>query len=200
MKKTNTLWLSVRLAAERERLKRVALQESTAVKVDGLIKIPLTKGQWLTIDEADWELVKGYKWALNGTVGKYYAVTSFGPRRERTTLKIHRLIMNPEIVRVFVDHIDGDGLNNSRSNLRLCSISQNCMNQKLRTTNKSGYKGVCLISRQIGSERSYCSQIGFNGKKKFIGYFATPKEAAIAYNKQAELLHGKFARLNKIEP
>lgn len=91
-----------------------------------------------------------------------------------------------------VDHRDGNGLNNRRSNLRVCNHSQNQCNSRLHRDSRSGYKGVCIRGNKI------CARIKINGVSIFLGYHATREEAARAYNKAAIEYHGEFARLNEL--
>jgi hypothetical protein len=104
---------------------------------------------------------------------------------------MHRLIMDAP-ANMQVDHIDGDGLNNTRSNLRLCSNMQNCHNQGVAANNKSGYRGVSWDARR-GKWRAV---IMVNGRLRSLGYHATPADAAIAYDSAARQLFGEYARLN----
>jgi hypothetical protein len=96
---------------------------------------------------------------------------------------------------VEVDHRDGNGLNNRRrSNLRVCSHSQNGANQKKHKNNTSGFKGVVLY--KDNRSRPWCARIKVEGRHIYLGYFATPDEAAKAYDAAAIRLHGEFARTN----
>jgi len=92
----------------------------------------------------------------------------------------------------YLDHIDGDTLNDRMSNLRQCTISQNGMNRGSGKNSSSQYKGVHWDK----SRDKWCSQILVNGNKKHLGRFAKEKDAAMAYDKAANELHGIFARLN----
>jgi len=87
------------------------------------------------------------------------------------------------------DHINGNGLDNRRSNLRVCTPSQNKMNSKTYRTNKSGFKGVSFYKR----DRNWSAQITMNFKKVHLGYFSTPGLAHVAYCNAALKLHGEFA-------
>lgn len=91
-----------------------------------------------------------------------------------------------------VDHIDGNPLNNQRSNLRLCTKRENARNQKRRADNKSGYKGV---HQRIRSS-SWIARIQVQDDRHFIGEYSTSEEAARAYDAAARALYGEFARLN----
>ncbi len=107
---------------------------------------------------------------------------------------LHRMIMKTNKGQ-YVDHKDGNTLNNCKTNLRICNNQQNCSNQKIRSNNTSGYKGVYFSKKN----KKFMAQININGKAKNLGSFISAKEAAIAYNKKAMEIHGEFAYLNKIE-
>ena len=89
-----------------------------------------------------------------------------------------------------VDHVDGNGLNNTWSNLRLASGSQNCANTGVRSSNTSGYKGVHYYKRN----KKWGAIIRDKGRSQFLGLFITPELAQMAYCKAAAELHGDFAR------
>lgn len=90
-----------------------------------------------------------------------------------------------------VDHIDGDGLNNRIANLRLATKSQNAANARRPRTNKSGYKGVCLVT---GRTDKWRATIKAGGRQVHLGHFSDPREAHAAYCEAARKLHGEFAR------
>jgi hypothetical protein len=87
-----------------------------------------------------------------------------------------------------VDHIDGDGLNNRRSNLRVCTHAQNRLNVGKRKSNTSGLKGA-FWSKDKSRWESY---ITFNHTRRFLGRFETAAEAHAAYVNAAKALHGEF--------
>jgi hypothetical protein len=93
---------------------------------------------------------------------------------------------------VEVDHRDGNGLNDTRGNLRIASSSQNKHNMILTRSNSSGFKGVAWQKRR-GTWRA---KIAIQGKEKYIGAFSDKVEAARAYDEAAKQLHGEFARTN----
>ena len=105
---------------------------------------------------------------------------------------MHRLILDaPDGAQV--DHIDHDSLNNQRSNLRLCTCSENQRNRRGRPKNNtSGYIGVAWY-RRCGR---WGSQIWVNGKDHWLGLFDDPAEAARVRDAAAKRLHGEFATLN----
>jgi hypothetical protein len=120
-----------------------------------------------------------------------YAVRSVRQNGKSRRIYMHRAIMGAAKGQQ-VDHIDGDGLNNCRYNLRLATAAENQHNARRRIDNISGYKGVYWKMAQ----RKWCSQIQLNGKNQYIGLFICPIEAAHAYDRKAIELHGEFALLN----
>lgn len=91
-----------------------------------------------------------------------------------------------------IDHIDGDKLNNRIENLRICTHNQNQHNQGIRSSNKSGYKGVSWMK----SAKKWQAQICCNSKVTHLGLYTNKIEAAKAYDEAAKKLHGDFAWLN----
>lgn len=112
----------------------------------------------------------------------------------RTSVILHRLIMNFPKNRE-IDHINGNGLDNRKSNLRICTRFENGKNRKKSSLNTSGFYGVHL-SKDGKRKKRWTSMIRVGGKKKYIGRFFTKTEAAIAYDEQAKKYHGAFATLN----
>lgn len=104
---------------------------------------------------------------------------------------LHRFLLQPEDG-MSVDHIDGNGLNNQRSNLRLATHGQNMMNRRKHVNNTSGYTGVCWDK---GAEK-WRATLSYRGKTLHIGRFQEPADAALARDKLARELHGEFAQLN----
>ena len=103
---------------------------------------------------------------------------------------MHRLILGLESKGLFVDHIDGNPLNNKRNNIRICTSSQNNKNKKPHGLSK--YLGVC---KSTGREK-WQATIKFNGKYKMLGRFDNEEDAAKCYDAAAKIYHGDFARLN----
>jgi len=164
--------------------------------VDGepeMIEIPLTQGQVALIDDEDYELVSQYKWCArwNHNTKSYYAVTNIRKSDgTRTTLQMHRLIMDAKKGEE-VDHINHDTLDNRKSELRLCTRSENGRNRGAQENNTSGYKGV-YWHKPMGK---WCAAIKLKGKRIYLGYFQTPEEAHSAYCKAAQELHGDFLKI-----
>lgn len=107
-------------------------------------------------------------------------------------ISLHRLIMGfPD---ADVDHIDGDRLNNQRSNLRLATDQTNAWNVAKHRDGNSQFKGV---HRHKGrGHKRWVAQICIERKQRNIGYFMTERQAAMAYDIYASLAFGEYARLN----
>lgn len=151
------------------------------------MKIIKAKNENILVDDEYFQILSQFKWNISKERGYKYAVSG--------KTRMHRVIMGTSHTpNIQVDHIDGNGLNNQESNLRQCTQQQNLMNQKTRSTNTSGYKGVSYNKER----KKYQSYINANKIRKNLGWFNTKEEGAEAYNKAAKELHGDFARLNVI--
>lgn len=152
----------------------------------GTLSIPLTQGKIAIIDEEDYPLVSKSKWfAVQFDNGLWYAYTN-RPRR----IAMHRVIMG-DPPGMLVDHKDGDGLRNTRDNLRVCTRAQNLQNRRGPTKkSKSGYMGVSPVRGR------WVVYIGVDGKSRYIGTYDSPEEAARASDESAIRFHGEFASLN----
>ena len=136
------------------------------------------------VDMNDYEIVKPYKFDFPGR--RYVRIP--GKSKEGFTL-LHQLLLQTR----WVDHADGDRLNNRRSNLRSCTNQQNQFNQKPRSNAASKYKGVTIAKNR---PRPYCASIHLDGTKIHLGVFVSEKKAALAYNEAAVEYFGDFARVN----
>lgn len=154
-------------------------------------KIPLTKGKFAIVDDEDYKKVMEYRWKYSN---RGYAAKNYVENGKNKTLLMHRLIMGDPVL--FVDHIDGDPLNNRKSNLRLATNRQNCLNQKLGSQNTSGYKGISWHKRN--AKWAAVVRVNEEGKRVHLGYFDNKHDAARMYNFWASDLYGEFARLNEI--
>ena len=92
-------------------------------------------GKFALVDDEDFDLINSFNWYLSGA----YPVRSLGKRPNRTKISMHRFLMNTPINKV-TDHINGNGLDNRKSNLRICSISENTINSKKSANKSSKYK------------------------------------------------------------
>ena len=159
-------------------------------------RIPLTKGEFTIIDDADFDLVSKWKWFLVSSKIDRSALKYAGRNEhnggKKSTILLHRVLtgVKPGLV---VDHIDGDGLNNQRGNLRICTHQQNISNSKKRKNGvSSGYIGVHHHSQNP----CFVSQIRSGPKTIHLGCFKNAIDAAKAYDSAALRLRGKYARLN----
>ena len=134
----------------------------------------------------DYKIVKPYKFDFPGR--RYVRVS--GKSKEGFTM-LHQLLLQTR----WVDHADGDCLNNRRSNLRSCTNQQNQFNQKPQKGRLSKYKGVSLLWNR---PKPYRASIYLNGVTIHLGVFVLEKEAALAYNRAATEYFGDFARINVI--
>lgn len=171
---------------------------SNQLELPFTVTIPLTKDYVTIVDACDGDLI-AFKWRAQGVAIKYAtrSVTVIGGKPGQQKVQwMHRVILSRILGRELtrhevVDHIDGDGLNNRRSNLRLATQMQNASNRKLNKNNTSGYKGVSWDTKTD----KWVAQIMTNQKQNRLGYFDNPEDAYKAYCAAALELHGEFARL-----
>jgi len=159
--------------------------------------IPLTQGKFAIVDKGDYPELAKHKWHLRVFPRSFYAERRIYVRKEaggrwrQRIVAMHREIMNaPE--GLLVDHIDGNGLNNRRNNLRLATPAQNAMNRRARCDGRSRYKGV----RRGRRSKKWAAVICREGKDRRLGSFTDEVEAARAYDRAAEKLFGEFAYVN----
>lgn len=162
-----------------------------------VISIPLSKkgthaGQFFAIvDEADKDLL-AYSWSVRISARTQYArrTLSWKPYRDIALHQVIALRMFPEIPKgMQIDHVDGDGLNNTRENLRLATINQQRANIRKHRDNQTGFKGVTLHK----PSGLYAARIQHQKKLNHLGYFDTPELAHKAYLAKAKELFGEFA-------
>ena len=160
-------------------------------------EIKLTQGKVALVDDVDYDVLNQFKWFAHkgGDDNTYYAGRSIKINGNYKQIWMHRIIMEtPNNLQV--DHIDHNGLNNQRSNLRNCTHHQNHMN--LINYGISKYRGVSYFADPIGHKRikKIRATITLNNKIIYIGLFKTEEEAARAYDAKAKELFGEFANLN----
>lgn len=149
--------------------------------------IPLTQGKFAIVDDEDYEFVSRYKWHANKNGNVWYARRTDRGR----TIMMHWLIMGGKNV----DHINGNGLDNRRENLRFATTTEQARNRPSQKGSTSRYKGVSWNSAQ----GKWVVKIGGSKPVSHLGYFKTEQDAARAYNEEAVKRFGEFARLNEIE-
>jgi hypothetical protein len=166
------------------------------IRAEGIIAyVPLTKGYEAVIDASDAHLVNKWNWCALVTKRKDGSVRSvYAARKERssgmpTTILMHRVISKDQNG-IDIDHIDCNGLNNRKSNLRKATKSQNQHNQRISGANKSGVKGV----RWHKASQKWVAQIECNGRRHHLGCYASISDAAGAYASASASFHGEFGR------
>ena len=173
-----------------------------------IIESPTHGTHTVLYDEEDREIVESYKWHISKQgKGKtcYVQTVVIDPdkdelfinpndkrkRKKRKTIHMHRLITKcPK--HLVVDHINHNGLDNRKENLRICTHQQNQYNKKLFARNSSGFKGVSWSKRS----KKWKAQITPNNKYLHLCFFNTKEEAARAYDANAHHYFGEFAFLN----
>lgn len=161
--------------------------------------LPLSQGYVAIVDDSDYALVSQWKWHAQPRPDTVYAFRNINIRGKYKGVRLHRLIMGVTDPKIEVDHIDGDGLNNTRANLRLATKAQNQANSRKRRDGKSSrFKGVSLIPRAVHFGPWYAYISDGHGSTHSIGHFATELGAAAAYNASAYRAYGSFARLNDL--
>lgn len=154
----------------------------------------LSKGYVALVDDEDFERASQFKWSAairKGCTTLYASAYLGGGRANRRTELLHRFILSAA-KGVQVDHIDGNGLNCTRQNLRLATISQNRRNRGKTVSNKSGFKGVYWHK----DKQKFAAQIKLDAKLIHLGKFNSAEEAARAYDVAAKKYHGDFAKTN----
>jgi hypothetical protein len=165
-------------------------------------EIKLTKDKFALVDDEDFEYLNQFRWSVSkGSKKVLYANRGVWDkvRRKVKNWKMHRVILCLTDPKVLVDHIDHNGLNNQRSNLREVTVAQNNKNRRSCKNSTSKYTGVSIAERKGSSgtiHKYWVATIGSNNKTIYLGTFKNEKEAAIAYNKGAIMYHGEFANLN----
>lgn len=151
------------------------------------LSIKLTNGGYTLVDYEDYQTYKDFGWLKNA---KGYAVCA---RRDKVLkrnkfFRLHRLIMNTP-PNMFTDHINGNKLDNRRSNLRVCTNQQNLMNKPVRSDSLTGIKGVRWHKRN----QMWQARITHNGKCYYLGCFKDINQASECYQKAASTMFGEFA-------
>lgn len=157
------------------------------IRVSGNIAfIPLTQGLEAIIDIDDVHLVEGRNWFAHRDHYTFYAKTT-KKGDKNVKLRLHNEIMLPP-EGFFVDHINGSGLDNRRSNLRLATITENNRNTRLLKSNTSGLKGASWSKR----DKKWKASIKVNKVTIYLGYFSTKEAAHEAYRRASLKYHGNF--------
>jgi hypothetical protein len=156
-----------------------------------IVTMKLTQGLETVFDLPDLAVVSPHRWCAHRNHRNVYPATNVKlPNGKRRMVYLHKMFFPGSDV--IVDHVNLDGLDNRRENLRVCTQSENLRNRRLNRRSKTGLKGV---SWHCGS-RKYEANIRVNGRQTRLGYFSDPIAAARAYDDAARKYHGEFARVN----
>jgi hypothetical protein len=143
------------------------------------------------VSACDAERIRAHRWhrsASKAQEGPYFAYTT--PRPEHKEIRLHRFIADcpPDL---YVDHINGNTLDNRRSNLRICTLGENNCNRRKSKNSSSGYKGVFWDNHY----KKWGSSIQVNNKRINLGRFDDPEKAYEAYVAASKKYHGAFGRI-----
>ena len=154
----------------------------------GVREVPVSGGRTALIDEADYESIQHWKWSScrkRHTFAVYRAVLEQGKSRR---IYLSRFIMQAPSG-LFVDHENGDGLDNRRDNLRLCTHTENNRHRcRPQSTNTSGHRGVFW---ERGAKK-WRAQLSVNNRNVHLGMFLTVEDAGNAYRQAAVSRYGEF--------
>lgn len=155
-------------------------------------KIAITQNKFALVSNEDFKELNQFKWRLKRVMPKKYKEIDYvirGTRKNEITM--HRQITKAP-KGMDVDHINGNGLDNRRENLRVCTHAENLRNKIKSINNTSGYKGVWF--NKVG--KKWIVHLYFDGKNHHIGQFDTKEDAAMAYDISAINKFGEFAKTN----
>ena len=155
-------------------------------------RILLTQGKYTIVDDENYGWLMQWKWCVSKKHRSWYAVRGTERGGIQKTYQMHNFIMPPPKNKE-IDHKNGDGLDNRKCNLRICTHAENIRNQRTRITKGTSiFKGVCF-EKQTGSWKA---QIGFNKKSINLGRYKSEIEAARVYDSAAKNLYKQYAQTN----
>lgn len=165
-----------------------ALKKYNKYDLSGSYGIGYTEnGEEFLFDLEDYDLIKEYYWVTNQ---EGYLLS----KNSKTTIRLHRLIMNCKDSKIFIDHINHNVKDNRKINLRYAKNSQNQMNAKLRSNNKSNYTGV-YYNKKI---KKWIANIQINKKRIFLGQFYNLEDAVKTRKKAEEKYFGEYSYSNSM--
>lgn len=159
-------------------------------------KIPLTQGKYTIVDSDMFEYLSQWKWYLSSTgyaVRNVYIGEPGSDNRKLVNISMHRVVASTPNGMV-TDHVNGNRIDNRRSNLRVCNSSENISCSGMHSNNKSGYKGVSWSKEY----RKWRAKLTKNRVQVYSRLFETAEDAALAYNAASLKYNGEFAYQNKV--
>lgn len=157
--------------------------------------MPLTQGQYAIVDDDDYESLCGHKWHARKDGRTYYAARSVLTGDRQKTILMHRIISRcPDGKEV--DHVNGNGLDNRRTNLRICNHVDNNRNRNKARRSSSKYIGVYWSKQEKKWRAQIQCKTGKTHRMTFLGYFIEEEDAAIMYDSAAQIFYGEYAKLN----
>ena len=169
------------------------------------ISTPKHPNTFTMVDDADYGEINKWHWMVSKVSNNFYAIRWMpgGGRNNQTLILMHREILKSP-PKTLTDHRDGNGLNNQRSNLRICTSLENRRNSRKILSRKSRkttsrFIGVVAVKARKKTLK-YIARISICGVKMNLGTFRDELRAALAYDAAAKKYHGEFARLNVPEP
>lgn len=156
--------------------------------------ISLNKGNCTIVDNDEYEKFGNLTWFIcNGYAKRSFRLKSVERSKSNRQAHLHREILNAP-KGMCIDHINGDKLDNRKSNLRLCTNQENIRNSKVMIKNTSGFKGVSWMK----SKSKWRARIKVNMREIHLGLFASKLDAVRCYNKGAKRYFSDFAYINKV--
>lgn len=146
-------------------------------------------GLLAVVDDEDYERVNALNWFAASDGYNMYAVRTYWDNGKFRKMRMHRFVINAPSG-MEVDHREGNGLDNRKHMLRICTHAENMRNRKLVSTNTSGYMGV----QKSGNK--WAATIGHDGALLNLGAFGNPRHAALVRDLFAREIYGEFAKLN----
>ncbi len=157
--------------------------------------ILLTQGQHALVDDWNYDYLNQWKWCASKHGKTFYAIRkAWRPDGRRTTVRMHRVLLNLNDPKIETDHRDNDGLNNQEHNIRVATRVQNCRNRRKRINSRSRFKGVSWHTQVL----RWMASIHTDGRHIYLGLFDSEVAAAEAYDAAAKQYFGEFAVLNPI--
>lgn len=156
-------------------------------------EIPISGGRVAIVDDGDYALISRFKWSSKQCGNTVYAHRGYTENGRKTMVVMHRFLMGAKSS-IQVDHVNGNGLDNRRENLRFATLQQNQFNQTKIPGCSSKFKGVHWNKKF----RKFQASIRVHGHRKSLGYFRNDASGAKAYDQAAIKFYGQFARTNEM--